>query len=172
MHIQNLPLVSAFICLLFLGACTGPTPYMPLGESGNGYSEQKLESGRYRVTFAGNELTRKDTVEDYMLYRAAELTISTGHQYFQVVSKDTDKSTSYRYTGPDVGVFGGSRGWGTGVGWRFGTGYGGSESEQSFSIAVEILLKKGAKPEGDPNAYDAADILASLGPKIIRPKEE
>ena len=52
MRIQNLPLVSAFFCLLFLGACTGPTPYMPVGDSGNGYSEQKLENGRYRVTFA------------------------------------------------------------------------------------------------------------------------
>lgn len=145
---------------------------MPLGESGNGYSEQKLESGRYRVTFAGNSLTRKETVENYMLYRAAELTLSTGNDYFQVVVRDTDKSTAYRNSGPDVGVFGGRGGWGGGAGWRMGSAYSFAEPEQSFTIAVEILLKRGTKPEGDANAYDAKEVLSSLGPAIVRPNEK
>lgn len=163
--------VALAVAALVLAGCTGPTPYMPVGESGNGYSEQQLESGRYRVSFAGNSLTRRETVENYMLYRAAELTLSTGNDYFQVVSKDTDKSTTYRSTGPDVGVFGGRGGWGGGVGWGVGTTFSTAEPEQSFTMAVEVLLKQGTRPEGDANTYDARAVIGSLGPTIVRPED-
>ena len=42
------------------------------------------EENRYRVSFAGNSATSLQTVDDYLLYRAAELTVQTGHDWFQV----------------------------------------------------------------------------------------
>jgi len=61
-----------------LAGCETATPYQPLkpGSSAGGYSETKLEGDRWRITFAGNSMTSRETVETYLLYRAAELTVN------------------------------------------------------------------------------------------------
>ena len=88
----SLPLVAALG--LLLAACAGkPTPYQP-AQGGFGYSEQQTEENRYRVSFAGNSATSRQTVEDYLLYRAAELTVQTGHDWFQVVDRNTVQEDS------------------------------------------------------------------------------
>jgi hypothetical protein len=58
---------------LTLAACATATPYQPAGYNGQrgGYAEQRLESDRYRVTFAGNSLTSREQVEMALLLRAA-----------------------------------------------------------------------------------------------------
>ena len=75
--------IGALLVLLLAG-CAVPTPYQP-ATKGYGYSEQQLESNRYRVTFSGNSVTPRDTVQNYLLYRAAEVTRESGHDYFTVV---------------------------------------------------------------------------------------
>ena len=40
---------------------------------------------------------------------------------------------------------------------------------ERFEASAEILLGKGAKPSGDPRAFDARDVMANLGPTIQRP---
>ena len=45
---------------------------------GYGFSEQRIEDDRYRITFRGNSSTSRETVENSLLYRAAELTVQTG----------------------------------------------------------------------------------------------
>ncbi len=40
-----------------------------------GYTSAQLAPDRWQVTFSGNSLTSRETVEDYLLYRAAELTL-------------------------------------------------------------------------------------------------
>ena len=52
------------LSLLVLAACTTPTPYETVAENDYGYSEQKIEDNRYRVTFAGNSATKRETVEN------------------------------------------------------------------------------------------------------------
>ena len=109
----SLPLVAALG--LVLAACAGkPTPYQP-AQGGFGYSEQQTEENRYRVSFAGNSATSRQTVEDYLLYRAAELTVQTGHDWFQVV----DRNTVQEYSGN-----GGSPAFGVGVGGGSDVGVG------------------------------------------------
>ena len=49
---------------MVLAACTTPTPYETVAENDYGYSEQKIEDNRYRVTFAGNSATKRETVEN------------------------------------------------------------------------------------------------------------
>jgi len=62
---------------LTLAACATATPYQPASEPGgyDGFSQQMIENDRARITFGGNSLTNRETVENYLLYRAAEIHI-------------------------------------------------------------------------------------------------
>ena len=155
-----------------LAACSSPTPYREAAESKYGYQDQKLEENRYRVTFAGNHLTKRSTVENYMLYRAAEVTANRGFDYFQIVSKETDTETDHGYGnhGPSVSIFGGSRS--GGIGWRVGTShnFGGYDPEKRFTMGANIVMRHGDKPGDDNTAYDAQTVLTNLKGKIARPQ--
>ncbi|WP_204306898.1 CC0125/CC1285 family lipoprotein, partial [Klebsiella aerogenes] len=69
-----------------LSACMTATPYQPATGNGtatrNGYSDTQIESNRFRISFSGNSLTARETVERYLLYRAAELTLQQGFDHF------------------------------------------------------------------------------------------
>ena len=94
------PKVAAPLALeALLGACATATPYQPLqtrGDVRGGYSEQRIEENRYRVTFAGNTFTSRQTVENYLLFRAAELTREAGYDGFPMVARGTDPHTTTR----------------------------------------------------------------------------
>ncbi len=60
-------------------------PSSAVRPSPGGYSEQQLEPNRWRVTFSGNSLTDRRTVENYLLYRSAELTLSQGFDWFSTI---------------------------------------------------------------------------------------
>ena len=70
MNSHRIPMLVA--AALLSSACMTTTPYQPL-KGGEGYSEQRIESNRYTVRFFGNAQTPRQTVENYLLYRAAEL---------------------------------------------------------------------------------------------------
>ena len=90
----------ALAALLFLGACATATPYQAASTSGaRGYVDQQIESNRWQVSFSGNSLTERQTVETYLLYRAAELTIQQGYDFFQVAHKQTEADTTVMPTG-------------------------------------------------------------------------
>ena len=77
-----------------LAACATPTPYQPNvpgQQTSGGYSELRLEQNRFRVTFTGNSLTSRETVEAYLLFRAAELTTQQGYDWFSIVDRHTDR---------------------------------------------------------------------------------
>src|SRR3546814_14353968 len=56
---------------------------------------RSIENNRFRINFAGNSDTPKQTVETYLLFRAAELTLKSGYDYFVFASDSTDASTRY-----------------------------------------------------------------------------
>ncbi len=97
---------------LALGSCMTATPYQPAVGTGSyrtGYSDEAIESDRFRVSFAGNSLTSRETVERYLLYRAAELTLQKGFDHFVLVSRDTEtKTNTYvdQRWGPSYGPWG------------------------------------------------------------------
>ena len=140
-----------------------------------GYSETKLEEGRFRLTFAGNDMTSRDTVENYMLYRAAELTTSEGYDWFEVVTRGTDeKKRTVRsdpfpyYGGLSWRYYGRSRwtAWGMGFDDDFMT-----QEYTRYEATAEIIMHKGPKPDGDANAYDARSVRGNLESRIVRPVE-
>jgi hypothetical protein len=159
--------LATILVLLGLGACTtSPTPYQ--AATGTlGYSDQQIESNRYRVSFAGNSATPLDKVQDYALYRAAELTLAHGGDYFKVVSRNTE-SNSGGYGGPSFGVGvggGGSGNVGVGVSSILGGGY----AQGNYTVTMDILTFQGTKPANETDAYDAHEVVRRLEPTIQRP---
>jgi len=173
-----------------LAGCETATPYQPLQRgtvASGGFSDQRLDVDHVRVSFQGNSLTSRDTVESYLLYRAAELTVAQGFDWFEAVERHTDQDKrSYVEPSPFYGA-----GFGYGYGfWRpswsyFGGGYGwrgfdpywggpfwGDRGEvqtvEKFQATAEIVMHHGPKPEGDAKAFDARGVMANLGPKIQR----
>src|SRR5262245_2261698 len=88
-----------------LAACATATPYQPAaagaGTGAYGFSEQQIESNRVRITFRGNTVTDRETVETYMLYRAAEVTLERGHDYFVVADRGTEEHSRIQSVGPN-----------------------------------------------------------------------
>ena len=78
-----------------LAACATTTPYQAASKPGgfDGYSQTMLENDRARVTFGGNSLTKRETVENYLLYRAAEMAVERGYDYFTLAERDTEQNT-------------------------------------------------------------------------------
>jgi len=174
-----------------LAACATPTPYQPnvKGQSASGgYSEVRLEPNRYRVNFAGNSLTGRETVEGYLLFRAAELTVESGYDWFSIVDRDTDKKTQ-TYVEPDpfyrpwYGSYGfwrpSWRYYGAGFGWRGWDPFWGDpfwadrvdvRTVERYEASAEILMQKGPKPQDDPRAFDARAVIENLKPRVQYPE--
>jgi hypothetical protein len=157
-------LIGLILLTASLSACGTATPYQPVLD-GYGYAEQAIEGNRYRVSFTGNSLTPRDAVENYLLYRAAEVTLARGFDYFIVVDKGTERATTYystvtgvggglyrdRYS-QDVGIIGSST----------------ARPTNSYAAFANIILRKGKKDPTNTKAYDARDVLKRLGPRILR----
>lgn len=163
---KPLPLRLATVSLvILLAACATATPYRPL-EEGYGYSERKLESNRYAITFTGNSQTPRQVVEDYLLYRAAEVTLANGYNYFIMADQDTEADTRYQNQIINYGGFGSYR-WGPGFGT--GIGIGTTTASTEYEGQANIVMFKGAKPAQDVKAFDAREIKSNLESRITRP---
>lgn len=161
-------LISVAVVSL-LAACASPTPYQP-AKNGYGYSQQQIEDNRYRVTFKGNDVTTLDTVDIYLLYRAAELTVQSDYDYFEIADRETDKSTRYWTTFSNFGRFGRhSRHFDESflvTGIETGT----SRPITQYGATANVLFFRGRKQADKTNAYDARDVLQRLGRYIKRPE--
>ena len=158
------PLIAAAVSGLLLAACTSvPTVYRAQAGAPNdvGYSEYRLEAGRYRVTFQGGPGAPEAQIADYTLLRAAELALRDGYDWFRVADRSTSVSGVDR--GPRMSVGGGSASFGRhtsvglGVGTSFNLGPG-----PAFSRSIEVVFGKGPTPK-DRDAYDARDVVKTVG---------
>jgi len=96
--------------VIVLTACASATPYQPSthADARNGFSETQIENDRVRITFDGNSLTKRETVETYLIFRAAELTKQNGYDYFTLTDRAVDKETRLQSSGfndPYYGFF-------------------------------------------------------------------
>ncbi len=161
-----------------LAGCVRPTPYKP-SENGTGFSDQQLDSSHYRIRFAGNSRTSRETVESYMLFHAAEVTLAAGGGHFRVVDSDTSRQVDY--LGPGYGYPGPGYGYGyglsgiygrrhSGVGISYSTGYGNAIT--SYEAVATIVVFPGPRSEGDSVSYDARSVVDTLGPSIRYPEPQ
>ena len=75
---------------LGLAACAEPaSSYRPLAGD-FGYAEHRVDQNTWRVGFAGNGGTPRESVEIYALYRAAEVTIAEGRERFAVLESEVE----------------------------------------------------------------------------------
>ena len=165
---QRITPVLAIAGVLGLAACGAATPYQPAVD-GQGYAELQLEDDRFRVTFGGNRLTARETVENYLLYRAAEITVARGFDHFVVADWEIERSTTYFST--MIGV-GGAFGYGRYdvLGDPFGAfGSATARPADRYTGYANIVLRRGAKPPGQPETYDAQAVLRRLAPAINLP---
>jgi len=156
-------LASLALAAALLGGCAAtPTLYAARStERSMGYSEFRLEPGRYRVTFQGGPGAPVQQVSDYALLRAAELAVRDGYDWFRVSDRLT--STSGAANGPRLSVWGGSASFvgrsslGLSVGTRFNLGPG-----PSVTSSLEVVFGRGPVPR-DADAYVAREIIRSIG---------
>ena len=58
------------------------------GFMSGGYSNRRINGNTYAVSFSANRYTDPRIIRSYLLYRAAELTMQNGFQYFVVSSSN------------------------------------------------------------------------------------
>lgn len=160
----------------FLTACATATPYQPGAAGGAyGFTEQQIESNRTRISFRGNTLTDRETVETYLLYRAAELTLQSGYDYFIVANRDTESRSRLQATGPatprfgfDYWYFSPRRGWSPWYDpfWGEPASY---REVTRYEAVAEIAMFRGQKPADDPNAFSAREVQQNLEGRVVRP---
>jgi hypothetical protein len=157
-----------------LAACATATPYQPATTDRYGFQEQQIEGNRYRITFRGNSLTERGTVENYLLYRAAELTLERGMDYFIVANRDTEGQSRLQPVGPrshfpfDYWYYSPRRGWSPWYDpfWNEPTSY---REVTRYEAVAEIAMFSGPKPADNADAFDAREVQSNLQGSIVRP---
>jgi hypothetical protein len=180
-------LAAAACAILLLAGCATATPYQPIGTEGarGGFAELRIAPNRYRVTFAGNNLTSRQRVETYLLYRAAELTLEQRFDCFTIEDRATDRNVQTRvYRDPfGPGPYAFWRPWWRyrgAWGWRrwdpwFGDPFWADDIDvrtvQTFEANAEIVLSRGCRPD-DRRSFNAREVIENLRPSIVYPGEE
>lgn len=182
--------VTAF---LFSACSTTSTPYQPLSASSRvagGFSDTRVAEGHYLVTFAGNTLTSRETVESYLLYRAAELTLEQGYDWFVINDREVEHRVEkqlrpdpmydpwyardyyywrpyWRYYGPAAGW----RSWYPYYGDPFWADRVDTRTVERFEATADIQMGHGAMPATNLRAFDARDVIDQIGPSVQRPQQ-
>ena len=187
---------------LALMACATATPYQAASEPGgfDGFSQQMIENDRARITFGGNSLTKRDTVENYLLYRAAEMAVERGFDTFTLQEREVEANKRVRVTpgfggyDPYFGYsfyrprFGWSRGYRYSrfAGFNRYRGFGRRGFYDPFydpffddfdvreitkyRATAEVKFGRGPAPDA-PNTFDAREVLENLAVAIEFPEE-
>jgi len=82
--------LAAVFVLATLSACT--TPYGKYGLLG-GFTDSQIDENTFSISVDTNRLTSEQTTSMHAYYRAAELTVENGFDYF-VIASDANNSTS------------------------------------------------------------------------------
>ena len=174
-----------------VASCMTATPYQPdiAGQKiQGGYSEAWIGGNRYQVNFAGNTLTSRDRVEGYLLYRAAELTLEKGYDWFEINDRLTERDVR-TYVAPDPfyepyygNIYGYWRPhwryYRPGGGWYWWHPEWGSpfwadridlRTVEKFEAHAEIEMFHGPVPQNNHRAFDARQVINELEPTIERP---
>ncbi len=183
---------------LLVAGCQTETTFRPATGHGfyrDGYSERQIEPSRFIVSFSGNSSTPRDTVERYLFFRSAQLTLQQGFDYFVMADRDTKlRQQTYAtpggfgpYGGFGYGGFGGywgpswryHGGFGGGFGWSpwYGGGFGAFNdfdinTVDRFEATAEIVMRKGPIPQGNIHAFDARKVVDTIGPSVVLPGQE
>ena len=116
-----------------------------------------------------------------LLLRSAELTTENGFDWFSTVNRAADRDTRFQQLGGHPMFDRYNPFWGPS--WRYFGPRGWSRWNDPFwdrddfdlrqvdryEATTEIVMGRGAKPAGDPNAFDAREVIANLSGSVNRP---
>lgn len=159
------------IAALSIAGCSS-TPIYERAEDLNdfGYSEQKIEENRYRVSYNGDASTPRALVENYLLYRMAEITLEQDYDYFKVIDTDTECHTEYETLGDEPCTRANSY---APMFPYCGFGYVCNPSQtiretKRYEAVASITLHNREKPTEDPHAFSAQAVHENLSDEIVR----
>lgn len=167
--------------VLALSGCAANGSYhASTGAASSGYSDERLDETHWRVEFVGDASTPQQTVESYLLYRAAEITIDSGHDWFvpanHTVDSESEVVVEAARAQPESPVWRPLWRHRSRNHWSDWMVRGASPAEppqnatvqtvDRFAAREEISVGRGAAPEG---AFNAREVVALLGPSIARP---
>lgn len=161
---KKIVLIS-LMSLTLTGCQTAPTPFLPAAApQGFGYSDYRIEQNRYRITWRGTDHPGAPA-EDLALLRAADIAQAQGYDWFRVISRSDAYQPS---NAPVVSVGTGGTNFGrrSAVGLSLGTSFqldGGNGPVRT--VTLEVLMQKGEPPR-ERDAYDAADVVRSIRPRV------
>jgi hypothetical protein len=159
---------------LLLAACSTPQAsfYAPRDGS-DGYAEEELGKGLFRVTFQGNHVTSRERAEDYALYRAAEMTLELGAERFAVHDRLTERFTKVTRETYDPFPY-----YGYGPYWHRRHYYA-YHPPQTFQYERTTYLAQltvepftGIAPGDVGRVYRAREVLQRLAPQVVRPADD
>lgn len=165
--------LACLIAALLLSACAArPTPYMPRAGA-FGYDQTQIDSRTWRVVFAGNAVTPRETVENYLLYRAAEIMLFGAHEKFIVLEKDVERNLEYRPSGPSLHPYpypypypyhyGGHHGLGSHA--VYGAPY--YYAVDSYRAFATVRSYAGGPAPPGLQVYAAREVIARLGQNVV-----
>lgn len=179
--------------LMTTGCVSSSTPYQPISAANRiagGYSDEQIGEDRYRISFAGNSLTSREQVESYLLFRAAELTLERGYDWFviedRVLEHEVERVSRrdplydpwydgyYGYWRPYWRYYGaaGWRAWYPYYGHSFWTDHVDIREVQRFEAIAEVKLGDGSMPEGNSRAFEAREVAERIGPHVKYPGDQ
>ena len=157
--------IVAVFMVAVLSACA--TPYGKYGIAG-GYTDTRIDENTFSISVDTNGFTDQQTTSMHALYRAAELTVENGFDFF-VIASGAKNSTSMAMVIP------GNSTSNTTVNAYGSTAYAKTTTTYAPTTVVHMVFPnstliiksfKGIKPDGAPNAYDAHSVMKYLGPQI------
>lgn len=164
------------LAVLGLAACAEPTPYAPrTADSSTGYTDQQLAANRYRITFTGNSVTSRETVENYLLLHSAEVTERAGYPYFVFDTRNTAANTTYYsdyYSSfpTFVGFHRFHHGFHSFAFFPEPFGYEGySRPITRYQAYAEIVLLSPEQAKSESRALSARDVISHLQPAASQP---
>jgi len=155
-----------------------PTHRPQASDESAGYADQQINATRYRVSFAGDNQTSRGQVEDFLLRRAAEITVRAGYNYFAFDNRSIETDTNLYRTNDN---------WDPVNGLAFGLGrrYPGraehfakgstpafwSEKEAvpitRYTARSDVVLLPSDQLAMHPDALAAREILRYLSPEFL-----
>lgn len=150
------------VAALSLASCASLAPYgEATSPTGQGYSEQRIEQDRYRITYRG--VGDPARVADYALLRASDLTMANGFDWFEVTQRWTDgRPDSAGGMRPSVSIGAGSSRYGpyrsSGVGVGVGLNFSGPSPT---TTVLEVRMGRGPRPDR-PTVYDPRQVAPNI----------
>lgn len=172
----------ALLSASLLAACASASGYHARTEPvGNGYSEERIDGVRWRVEFSGGEGDSREEVDSFLLYRAAELTVNSGYDWFMPSGREIQSEGEIIVQAPTPsGIVSPvwrpqwrSRRLSRWTDWMPAGGGVRAEPQEPpsaqvrhverFAAREEITMGRGPGPNG---AFDARRVLSELGPTV------